>query len=67
MDGSYSRLSRALGELEGSLCVLDYHGDNSGHCINVWKMKEYGVKESWTKYLCITSFTCPSIGYNFQR
>lgn len=39
------RIDSALGEFEGKLAVLCHH-----YCtFDVWVMKEYGVKESWTK------------------
>lgn len=39
-----------VGVLEGNLCaVCNYNQD----CVDVWIMREYGVKESWTKLLSI--------------
>jgi F-box interacting protein len=35
-----------LGALEGCLCMLCNYG---GDFVDVWAMKEYGLKESWTK------------------
>nr|XP_011460760.1 PREDICTED: F-box/kelch-repeat protein At3g23880-like [Fragaria vesca subsp. vesca] len=47
-----------VGALEGCLCVLV-----DGKETDLWVMKEYGVKESWTKFLTIpTKFpTIPSV------
>ncbi|KAI8561458.1 hypothetical protein RHMOL_Rhmol04G0341400 [Rhododendron molle] len=42
--------SFGLGVLGGSLCVVKRHDE--GHA-DVWVMKEYGVKESWTKLFVI--------------
>ncbi|KAK6918883.1 F-box associated domain, type 3 [Dillenia turbinata] len=41
--GNYS-----LGVLGGCLSVTDY---STIDCVGIWVMKEYGVKESWTKYV----------------
>lgn len=39
-----------VGVLEGCLCAICNYDQVS---VDVWIMKEYGVKESWTKLLCV--------------
>ncbi|KAJ4846589.1 hypothetical protein Tsubulata_024710 [Turnera subulata] len=39
-------MNRSIGVLGGCLCVFDISRDV---CVDVWVMKEYGVKKSWTK------------------
>lgn len=39
-----------LGVLRGCLCLL---ANFQGKCIDLWAMKEYGVKESWTKLFSV--------------
>lgn len=46
-NGDYRLFARVLG---GCLCVLC---DRAGNCFDVWIMKEYGVKESWTKFASV--------------
>ncbi|MFS7917732.1 putative F-box associated interaction domain-containing protein [Helianthus anomalus] len=41
-----------LGVLGGCLCVIHYRELRS---VNVWVMGEYGVKESWSKLVALTS------------
>lgn len=48
----------SLGELEGSLCLLT---DSSKNRADVWVMKEYGVKESWTKLFTISYAKKPGL------
>ncbi|XP_043710565.1 F-box/kelch-repeat protein At3g06240-like [Telopea speciosissima] len=42
--------SKTLGVLGGCLSVFDVYGDQ---CIEIWVMKDYGVKDSWTKLFTI--------------
>ncbi|GMI96160.1 hypothetical protein like AT3G23880 [Hibiscus trionum] len=42
---------RSLGVLDGCLCVLCHYGRSY---TDVWVMKEYGKRESWTKLVTIT-------------
>ncbi|XP_058216958.1 F-box/kelch-repeat protein At3g23880-like [Rhododendron vialii] len=46
-------LDYALGVLSGCLCVLSQYAD----CADVWVMKDYGIKESWTKLIVIPYLT----------
>ncbi|VVA27472.1 PREDICTED: F-box/kelch-repeat [Prunus dulcis] len=48
---SYQRF--ITGILEGCLCLLHYHDDHKQH--SFWVMKEYNVKESWTKIMITNS------------
>ncbi|KAL0303033.1 UNVERIFIED_CONTAM: F-box protein CPR1 [Sesamum radiatum] len=41
---------RSLGVLDGCLCVLC---DYCGNSLDVWLLKEYGTRESWSKVLTI--------------
>ncbi|CAN0897024.1 F-box protein CPR1 [Linum grandiflorum] len=43
-------LSLRVGELGNCLCVLDNCDDKF---VDVWMMKEYGVKESWMKFFSV--------------
>ncbi|XP_058203810.1 F-box/kelch-repeat protein At3g23880-like [Rhododendron vialii] len=55
-DGYSSR--SLLNALNGCLCILcsyDYYSD-------IWVMKEYGIRESWTKLVVIPYVTHPSSG-----
>ncbi|XP_057491016.1 F-box protein At3g07870-like [Actinidia eriantha] len=47
---SRGTLYKSLGLLGGCLCVCDNSSDSD---LVVWTMKEYGIKESWTKELVI--------------
>ncbi|KAF7145497.1 hypothetical protein RHSIM_Rhsim04G0210300 [Rhododendron simsii] len=43
-----------LGVLGGSLCVVKRHYEShASHHADVWVMKEYGVKESWSKLFVV--------------
>ena len=43
-----------LGVLDGCLCLLE---DAHSNVVRVWIMKEYGVKESWSKLICVQGGT----------
>ncbi|XP_026458505.1 F-box/kelch-repeat protein At3g06240-like [Papaver somniferum] len=45
-----------LGELEGCLCILVSSYGVKTH-VEIWKMLDYGVRESWTKYHVISHET----------
>ncbi|KAL3506829.1 hypothetical protein ACH5RR_032211 [Cinchona calisaya] len=45
-----------LGDLEGFLCVVCNHYDSSPGGWTIWVMKEYGIRESWTKLIKIPIF-----------
>ncbi|KAG5549748.1 hypothetical protein RHGRI_014898 [Rhododendron griersonianum] len=46
-----------LGAFSGCLCVLyDYHRT----CADLWVLKEYGIRESWTKLVVVPYATSPS-------
>ncbi|KAH7866277.1 hypothetical protein Vadar_017979 [Vaccinium darrowii] len=42
----------------GCLCIVLYCDSNA--CVEVWIMKEYGIKESWTKLFVIPNLSHPS-------
>ncbi|XP_058216960.1 F-box/kelch-repeat protein At3g23880-like [Rhododendron vialii] len=46
----------------GCLCVL-YH-DYHRNCADLWVLKEYGIRESWTKLVVVPYVTSPSY-FNF--
>ncbi|XP_026383333.1 F-box/kelch-repeat protein At3g06240-like [Papaver somniferum] len=46
----------AVGVLEGCLCVLALD-KNTGSPAEVWVMRDYGVRESWTKITTVTGGT----------
>lgn len=50
--------------LSGCRCIT--HRDTIGNCFEAWAMKEYGVKESWTK-LFVTSESFRSLSFNDQE
>ncbi|KAL1808773.1 hypothetical protein ACET3Z_025763 [Daucus carota] len=41
---------RILGKLGGCLCIIDNTADSE---LSIWVMKDYGIKESWTKEIVI--------------
>lgn len=43
-----------IGELEGCLCILCNYIQKR---VDVWVMKDYGVKESWTKLFSVAQPT----------
>ncbi|KAI8556192.1 hypothetical protein RHMOL_Rhmol05G0232900 [Rhododendron molle] len=46
----------SMGVLNGCLCMLcDYYDD----CFDVWVMKEYGIRDSWTKLVAIPYVSHP--------
>lgn len=46
-------IALSLGVLGGCLCVLCYEIETH---VDVWVLKEYGLKESWTKLFCLPCF-----------
>ncbi|GMI74199.1 CONSTITUTIVE EXPRESSER OF PR GENES 1, CONSTITUTIVE EXPRESSER OF PR GENES 30 [Hibiscus trionum] len=46
----------SLYDMGGSLCVISTHWEVD--VIDIWIMKEYGVKESWIKFISIQQFSC---------
>ncbi|XP_074376793.1 F-box protein At3g07870-like [Apium graveolens] len=46
----YDRDYRGLGTLGGCLCIIDNTADSE---LSIWVMKDYGMKESWTKEIVI--------------
>ncbi|XP_058216959.1 F-box/kelch-repeat protein At3g23880-like [Rhododendron vialii] len=50
----------SLGVLDGCLCILH---NCSGACSDVWVMKEYGIRDSWTKLVVIPYLSHPSEPY----
>ncbi|XP_058213035.1 F-box/kelch-repeat protein At3g06240-like [Rhododendron vialii] len=60
-----------LGVLGGSLCVVKRHYEGHASChADVWVMKEYGVKESWSKLFVVpiesgefSSYRCMPLYY----
>ncbi|XP_059646514.1 F-box protein CPR1-like [Cornus florida] len=53
-DYSDENFEMSLGVLGGWLClVTDYRMVGVDLCVDIWAMKEYGVKESWTKLFSI--------------
>ncbi|KAH7864988.1 hypothetical protein Vadar_000866 [Vaccinium darrowii] len=46
--------------LNGCLCIVRYCDPNA--CVDVWIMKEYGIKESWTKL-----FVIPYLSHQIDR
>ncbi|KAI8556174.1 hypothetical protein RHMOL_Rhmol05G0231300 [Rhododendron molle] len=53
-------LDYVLGVLSGCLCVLSQYAD----CADVWVMKDYGIKESWTKLIVIPYLTPTDVAYS---
>ncbi|KAI8556187.1 hypothetical protein RHMOL_Rhmol05G0232600 [Rhododendron molle] len=49
-----------LGVVDGCLCILR---NCSGACSDVWVMKEYGIRDSWTKLVVIPYLSHPSEPY----
>ncbi|KAG5551601.1 hypothetical protein RHGRI_009870 [Rhododendron griersonianum] len=45
----------SLGVLGGSLSICDF---SSPICVEIWIMKDYGIKESWTKEFVIENEIC---------
>ncbi|KDP40079.1 hypothetical protein JCGZ_02077 [Jatropha curcas] len=52
--------ARSLGVLDGCLCVMCNY---SAVRADIWVMKEYGVRESWTKLVSIPYLIEPEIGH----
>ncbi|KAK9285776.1 hypothetical protein L1049_024977 [Liquidambar formosana] len=48
-----------IGVLGGCLCVFHYHHENGSKASTIWVLKQYGVKESWTKTITIPHFGVP--------
>ncbi|KAK8506396.1 hypothetical protein V6N12_034130 [Hibiscus sabdariffa] len=46
----------SLYDMRGCLCVIATHWEVG--VIDIWIMKEYGVKESWIKFISIQQFPC---------
>ncbi|XP_076917578.1 F-box protein CPR1-like [Bidens hawaiensis] len=53
-----------LGILEGSLCVVCTDEKNS---VDVWVMREYGIKKSWSKLVVLTLANSMSWPYPFVK
>lgn len=47
---------KILGTVHGCLCLLCYH--YAKYSNELWVMKDYGIKESWTKIFTQTSMEC---------
>ncbi|KAF5200607.1 F-box protein cpr1 [Thalictrum thalictroides] len=52
-----------LGVLKGCLSMIHYHSEHSEKPLDIWLMKEYGVKESWSR---LFSIQMPVIGIEFS-
>ncbi|GMN70180.1 hypothetical protein TIFTF001_039224 [Ficus carica] len=52
-DSTLNRPSMTIGALESCLCVCDF---STYRCMDIWLMKEYGVSNSWTKFISIDHF-----------
>ncbi|KAG5549737.1 hypothetical protein RHGRI_014887 [Rhododendron griersonianum] len=53
-------LDLGLGVLSGCLCLLRQYDD----CADVWVMKDYGIRESWTKLIAIPYLTPTDDAYS---
>ncbi|XP_058203836.1 F-box/kelch-repeat protein At3g23880-like [Rhododendron vialii] len=51
--------------LSGYLCMLCRQWRNHGVHVDLWVMKEYGIRESWTKLVAIHDVTHPLCGEYF--
>uniref|UniRef100_A0A3Q7GBS5 F-box domain-containing protein n=2 Tax=Solanum lycopersicum TaxID=4081 RepID=A0A3Q7GBS5_SOLLC len=52
-----------LVELGNYLCLTDYYNTN----IDIWRMKEYGISESWTKdIILVDSIPRSMVHFNFE-
>ncbi|KAM7491722.1 hypothetical protein LguiA_034643 [Lonicera macranthoides] len=50
------KVSHFLGVLGGCLCALTVDRASVSRVVNVWVMKEYGMRESWTNLINFTYF-----------
>ena len=50
------KVSHFLGVLGGCLCALTVDRASVSRVVNVWVMKEYGVRESWTNLINFTYY-----------
>ncbi|PIA32756.1 hypothetical protein AQUCO_04300001v1 [Aquilegia coerulea] len=64
-DGVHSNADITVGELKGQLCILckDYTKTNTD--IEIWMMRIYGKKKSWSKMIAIEESVYSSWPYDF--